>query len=191
MEFRRHTGLALVVSALLMLGTKSLHADPLDLKDLDATVFEKLRAKSTEHTNVTLDGSVLKMAAGFLSSSDDENAAKFTKLVAGLRSVTVRTFEFKNPGAYTTADVDSIRRQVKLSDWTRIVDTHSKEDGDNAEIYILPGKDKPQGLFVIAWEPLELTVVQILGAVDLKDLGALEDLGVPDVGDSMRGKGNK
>jgi hypothetical protein len=78
--------------------------------------------------------------------------------------------------------VDLIRSLIKPGEWTRIVSVHRKEDGENADIYILPGKDKPEGLFILAAEPLELTVVYIDGKVDLKDLSALEGFGVPQIG---------
>lgn len=185
MEFkRRYAGLFVIG----LLTASALRADPLDLKDLDKSVFDRLKAKATETVNITLDGSILKMAAGFLSSTNDVDAAKVRKLIGGLKSLTVRSFEFKNKSDYSQADVELIRSQIKASEWTRIVDTHNKEDGDTAEIYILPGKDKPQGLFILATEPMQLTVVHIVGSIDLSDLGSLEDLGVPNV---MKDKGDK
>jgi hypothetical protein len=173
---------------MVLLAAGALWADPLDLRDLDKSVFDRLKAKASDSVNITLDGGVLKMAAGFLSSTNDADAAKVRKLVGGLKSVNVRSFEFKNKGDYSQADVAMIRSQIKGSDWTRIVDTHSKEDGATAEIYILPGKDKPMGLFILATEPTQLTVVHILGSIDLNDLGSLEDLGVPNV---MKDRGDK
>ena len=185
MELKRRCGTLIVFG--LMAGAL-VRADPLDLKDLDKSVFDRLKARASETVNITLDGSMLKMAAGFLSSSNDADAAKIRKLIGGLTSVTVRSFEFKNKGGYTEADVMAIRNQIKASDWNRVVDTQNKEDGETAEIFVLPGKDRPQGLFILAAEPRQLTVVHIVGSIDLSDLGSLEGLGVPNV---MKDKGDK
>ena len=182
MEFRRLRVSLWVCFAVMLAATGALQADPIDLKDLDVTVFAKLRAKATQHVEVTLDGSLLKMAASFITSSGDDDFAKIKRLVSGLTSVTIRNFEFKKAGDYNGNDLDAIRNQVKLSDWRRIVETANKDDHESSEVYILPGKDRPQGLFVITAEPLELTVVHIMGAVDLKDIAALEHLRLP--GDS-------
>ena len=180
MEFSRRSVVSLIAAALMVAGAAPLRADPADLKELDATVFERLRAKSSQHTDVTLDGPLLKMAASFLSSDGDEDSAKIKRLVSALTSVTIRNFEFKKPGDYSPADLEAIRTQVKVSDWKRIIDTSNKEGNESSEVYILPGKDKPQGLFVITAEPLELTVVHIMGSVDMKDIAYLEHLRMGD-----------
>jgi hypothetical protein len=168
--------LTCVVGTLLVMGVMPVKADPVDLKELDATVFERLRAKSSQHTDITLDGLLLKMAASFITSDGDEDVAKIKRLVSGLTSVTIRNFEFKKRGDYSAADIETIRTQIKSADWKRIIDTSDKEENESSEVYILPGKDKPQGLFVITAEPLELTVVHIMGTVDLKDIASLEHL---------------
>lgn len=180
MEFRNKRR-GWIVGAVLMAGAVSLAAEPIDLRDLDRTVFDHLKAKASDTVDITLDGSVLKMAGGFLASSDDPNASHIRKLIDGLKSVTVRSFEFKEKGEYSTADVDAIRAQIQSAHWTRIVDAHEKDSGEHAEIYILAGKDKPQGLFILSAEPLELTVVHIEGAIEPGDLAALGGLGVPDL----------
>jgi len=176
MEFRWR------LAPLLMLGGLAWAAPrPVDLKDLDSTALAPFAAKATNTVEVTLDGKLLKMAAGFIPAGDDEDAAKLKKLIAGLKSVTVRSFEFKKKGEYSKADVDAIRKQLKTPEWSGIVRANDKETGETSEIYVLGDKDKPAGLLVIVAEPTELTFVQILGAVDISDLSAFEDLGVPDV----------
>jgi hypothetical protein len=153
-----------------------------DLKTLDSEVFDRLAKKAKESVNITLDGGMLKAAKGFIPS-DEPDSAKIRKLIDGLTSVSVRSFEFGTPGAYTQADLDSILKLVDGTTWRRIIDF--KEEQGSTKIYLLPGADKPMGVFVLAAEPEELTVVQIDGPISLDDLSSLRDLGV-DIGDVAR-----
>ena len=112
------------------------------------------------------------MAAKFLSD-DDKDQAKVKKLVGGLKGIYIKTFEFKKPGDYTAADVESFRAPLHPPDWQRIVGTHSNEDGETVEVYIKNDSKGIGGLAIIATEPKELTLVNIVGAIDLDSLSEL------------------
>jgi hypothetical protein len=146
-----------------------------DLKHLD-----RLAAKASETADVTLDGSLLKLAAKFLSAEEPDQA-KVKKLVAGLKGIYVRTFAFENEGEYTEADVTSIRKQLQSPGWSRIVGVRSKKDSENAEVYLKT--DGPDGgLAIICANPKELTVVSIVGKIDLDELSELGgSFGVPKI----------
>jgi hypothetical protein len=61
--------------------------------------------------------------------------------------------------------------------WTRLVNVTSKREG-NVEVYVsLIGPDI-NGLTVLSAEPRELTVVNIIGPVDLEKLAKLEGTSV-------------
>ena len=71
---------------------------------------------------------------------------------------------------------------VMVDNWTRIVGVKSKKDGENAEIYLqTAGANKIGGLAIISTGPKELTVVHILGTIDVDDLSTLAEYGVPSV----------
>ncbi|SRR5579883_1564492 len=135
--------------------------------------LEKLSEKAREVVDVTLDGPLLQLAAKFLSDKDpDEARAK--RLVAGLKGIYVRSFTFDNRGEYDVKDLEPMRAQLKAPGWSRIVGVRSRHDGDNAEIYLRSDADKITGLVVLAADPKELTVVQIVGPIqpeDLRELG--------------------
>src|ERR1700690_2995432 len=117
----------------LLLVAAMAQAAPIDLSKLDKDVFDRLQAKASESVNITLNANVIRMGLKFLSD-DDADSAKIKKLVAGLQSITVRSFTFEKKGEYSPADVQMIRDQVKTSEWSRMVDARSKQDGENAEI---------------------------------------------------------
>ena len=140
--------------------------------------LDKLAAKADESVNVSLDGQLLQLASKFLSN-DDPDQAQIRKIVAGLRGVYVRNFEFKNKGAYADADLEPIRSQLRDSKWKHVVEVRSKEE--NADVCIRQENDKISGLAVVVTEPLELTVVYIDGPIDLEGLAKLEgNFGIPE-----------
>src|SRR5579862_7335411 len=97
--------------------------------------LERLAAKATEVVDVTMDANLLQLASRFLSDKDADEA-QVKKLVAGLKGIYVKSFEFDKTGEYQEADVESIRAQVKNPAWSRIVGVRSQKSGDNAEVYV-------------------------------------------------------
>jgi hypothetical protein len=47
-------------------------------------------------------------------------------LVANLRGIYIRSFEFDKEGAYTSAEVEALRSQVHGSAWSRVVGVRSE-----------------------------------------------------------------
>jgi len=143
--------------------------------------IERLAAKATETVNVTVDGSLLQLAGKFLSSSDPDQKQVKT-LISNLKGIYVRSFKFENAGEYSEADVESMRSQLKAPDWSRIVNVTSKKGGDNVDVAYKLDKGKIAGLVVITAEPKELTIVNIVGPIDLDQLSSLGgQFGIPKV----------
>jgi hypothetical protein len=141
---------------------------------------ERLAAKAVESVNVTVDGALLQLAGKFLSSTDPDQK-KIKTLIGNLKGIYVRSFEFANEGEYSQADVESMRSQVRAPEWSRMVNVTSK-GGDNVDVFFKMEKDKIAGLVVIAAEPKELTIVNIVGPIDLDQLSSLGgQFGIPKV----------
>ncbi len=141
--------------------------------------LESLAQKAAETTDVTLDGPLLQLALKLIPK--DENLAAVRSLVAGLRGVYVRSYEFDSDGAYSAADVETIRTQLSGPGWVRIVGVHSNHE--TTDVFLMPQGDNLGGLAVLVAEPRELTVVNIVGPIDLSKVGAIEgEFGVPKLG---------
>ena len=144
--------------------------------------LDKLAKRATESVDVTLDASLLQLASGFLSK-DDPDQIKVKKIVAKLKGVYVRSFEFDKEGEYSMADVELIRAQVRASGWLRIVSVKSMK-GENAEVYLKKDGDQIGGLVVLDAEPKGLTVVDIDGPINPEELSELGGhMGIPPMGD--------
>jgi len=144
--------------------------------------LEKLAAKADETVDVTLDGSLLKLAARFVSGkSEDEAGAR--KMLSRLESIVVRSYQFSREGQYDMADVEEIRAQVKGPQWSRIVGVRSKRDGDNVDVYLKVGGDgNLGGIVVLCAEPRELTIVSVVGTLDPTELAGLGGhFGIPEL----------
>lgn len=159
--------------ALAFLGA-ALHAQQLDLSSLD-----KLSPKASAKAEVALDAEKLRLASKFLSS-DKEGDQKAKELVAAMKGIFVRTYEFEKPGEFTDADLEAVRRQLKTPGWSQLVSV--KDKNESAEVYFFSQNNQYGGLAVIASEPKELVVVNIVGPVDIANLARLAgSLGIPEI----------
>ena len=155
---------------------------------LDA--LDKLADKASETVTVSLDGNLLRLASRFLSS-DDPDQAQVKKLVASLRGVYVRNFEFEKAGEYQASDLEPIRSQLRDPKWKKIVEVRGR---DNAEVLLRQENEHViSGLAVIVAEPKELTVVYIDGPIDMDGLSKLAgNFGIPeDIGSKVEKEKNK
>jgi len=135
--------------------------------------LEKLAPKAAETVNIEIDGILIRFAGSILSDEDaDERAVK--ELVAGLRGVYVRSYEFKSDGQVAEADVAALREQLRAPGWTRVMDVKSKGlDFGDAEVYLATANGRVEGFALLVVEPRELTVVNIVGSLDLDKIRRL------------------
>lgn len=162
-----------VLAALLLPALAWAQDVPLDL-------FSALLPKATEHVEVTLDSGLLQLAAGLLSSKEGDQA-KAKELISGLKGIYVRSLTFSKPGEYSRADVQKIQAQLK--GWNQIVNVH--EANEDTGIYIKTDGQRIQGVVILAAEPTELTLVNIVGSIRLDQLKDLSGkFGIPDIGDA-------
>lgn len=134
--------------------------------------LEHLEAKASDSVDVSLNGSTLQFAAKFLDDKDADEA-KVKKLISGVDGIYVKSLSFNSDGAWSKADLDSIRAQLREPEWSRILGFKSVEDGETAEVFVRTQNKKITGVAILAAEPRELTVVNIVGAVDLDSLADL------------------
>jgi hypothetical protein len=144
--------------------------------------LERLAPKAAEAVNIEIDGVLIKFAGSMLSDEDaDERAVK--ELIGSLRGVYVRSYEFKSSGEFADADVAAVREQLRAPGWSRVMDVKSKGlDFGKGEVYLATSGDRIEGFALLVIEPRELTVVNIVGALDLDKIRRLgENFDLPGV----------
>ena len=155
--------------------------------------FDALAAKAAETVNISLDTALLGVAASFLDSNDPDDAA-VKELVAGLKGIYVRNYTFDQDFAYPAAQVDLVRTQLAPPVWQRLVEVNSAKDHTHLQIYVSVDRGVANGLAIIAAEPREFTIVNIVGSINLAKLRRLEGkfgipkLDLPDGKDGQQGK---
>jgi hypothetical protein len=161
--------------ALLALALPLAAQEGFDFKTLD-----KLGANSKNHTEITLDGDMLKLAAGMFSGGG-KDADSIKPLVDSLKGVYIRSFGFEREGQYNESDLEPLRSYLKQTHWNKIVDSH--EDKEVSEIYLQPlSNSRLGGVAIISAEAKEVTVVYISGNLKQEDIQKLSGtMGIPEL----------
>lgn len=169
-----------LVCALLALPALALAADPGRLQLPDFTALSK---KAVQSVDISLDPSLLRLASGVISSDASGNGAAVNGVIQGIRGIYVRSYTFDKPGEYSKADVKSVEAQLLAPGWQPVVSTHDLKQGNNVDIYMLRNGNRTDGLAIIAADPRQLTIVNIVGSIDLAKLAQLQgQFGVPRIG---------
>lgn len=142
--------------------------------------FDSLAKKAVSSVNISLDPSLLTLATQFMDNDPDAAAVK--DVVSGIEGIYVRSFQFATDNAYSPSDVQRVRQQLEGPGWMKMVSVHSSQKDQDVDIYMLQREKRVEGLVIIAAQPRKLTIVNLVGSVDLAKLGQLQGkFGVPNL----------
>ena len=162
---------ACLALALLLSVNTTAHAQ--DINSLRPPGLDAYEAEATDSVEVTLDARILQTAAKAMPDREPgERAVK--ALLAGLKGVYVRAFQFDREGAYRAADAEALRARFQSPEWSRVVGVRSRRYGDNVDVFVSASGAQLNGLGVVVASPKELVYVQVSGPVDLERLRAIE-----------------
>jgi hypothetical protein len=171
--------------ALLALPALAFAADPGRLQLPD---FSALSKKAAQSVDISLDPSLLNLAKSIGISDGSGNGAAVNGVIQGIRGIYVRSYTFDKPGEYSKADVKAVEAQLLAPGWYPVVSTHDLKQGNNVDIYILRNGKRTDGVAIIAADPRQLTIVNIVGSIDLAKLAQLQgQFGVPRIGLTVDG----
>ncbi|MFN2513960.1 MAG: DUF4252 domain-containing protein [Pyrinomonadaceae bacterium] len=170
-----------LASLALLLGLSVSATVPAQNAKIELGQLDHLGSKASETVDVNIDERLMQITGKFLSGKDPDEV-KIKQLVNGLKGIYVKSFEFERDGDYSQADIESIRSQLRNPAWSKILNVSSKKEG-SIEVYLLTNASQVGGLVVLATDLKELTIVNIIGPVDLEKLSQLEgQFGVPELG---------
>ncbi len=157
--------------ATLALFTTPLLASARD-SQLELPSFRHLQGKAVECVDITIGSWPLRFAAALIDNDSEEDLVT-KELLRGLRSIRVRSYTFDSDNRYSKRDIEEVRRQLQGPQWSPLAQMRSSDDHSNVDIYISMDGDEPNGLAIVATEPREFTIVNIVGRVDPKNLDRL------------------
>jgi hypothetical protein len=142
--------------------------------------LDQLFPKAVETIDVRVEGSLLQMASKFLRSDKTDEAA-VKELIQALKGVYVKGVEFDQPGEFSEADVEAVRRQLAAPGWDRIVGVRSKRDGENVEVFLMINNNAViEGIGVLISDPKQILVVNVVGPLDPEKINQLRgQFGIP------------
>jgi len=154
-------------------------APPAPLGQILLPNLAALESQAKDSVSISLDASLLGVAASFLDGNQpDDRAVK--DIISGLQGVYVRSYTFDRAFTYPSGDLDLLRKQLHASCWQSIVSVHNAQEQSVVDIFICQQDQRARGLAIIAVEARELTIVNIVGAIDLAKLHRLEGhFGIP------------
>ena len=172
-----------ILASVLALGTAIMGTAAAKAQDeLPApSPIEKTLADRAAHvTEVTLDKNMLAFAGKFMNKDKDDDDKEAKEMIQGLRGVYVRDYEFDKDNDYTAEELEGLRKYIISSDWSPMVHERTKGAKVGTDVYLKLVNGQVQGLYVLDAEPRELSLVLILGPIDMDKIGALGgSFGIP------------
>jgi len=136
--------------------------------------FGSLADKATESVNLSLSPWLLRIAAACIDGKDADSTAT-KKLLAGIKSIEIRNYQFATDFAYSAADIDAVRLQLAAPGWTRLMQVRDRKSKENVDMYLMVENSRTNGFALIASEPREFTIINIVGSISIEDLPKLVD----------------
>jgi hypothetical protein len=149
---------------------------------LELGPLQKLAARAQDVTDVTVDGAMLDLAQRFMADDHSAGDAEVRKVIEQLKGIYIRRFKFDKEGEYSRADVDQILDQLRHRAWRNIIAYRREKENESENIYVMGSGTAIKGFAIVSAKPKELTVVNIVGSIDLKKLSDLGGhFGIPQV----------
>jgi len=136
--------------------------------------FQPLADKATDSVNISVSPWLLRTMTS-LVDTHDADGVKTKELLGRIQSIDIRSYEFATDFAYSRDDIESVRRQLTGPGWTRLMQVHNREKGEDVDIYLSMENNRTTGFALIASEPREFTIINIVGSVSAEDLPKIEN----------------
>ncbi|HEU4603127.1 MAG TPA: DUF4252 domain-containing protein [Steroidobacteraceae bacterium] len=145
---------------------------------LELPAFNDLQQSARETVDITLGSLPLHIASLLAADEDDQDAKDLLKSVS---AVYVRSYQFDTDFAYPIERVQAVRKQLAREGWSPLVQLKEKQQ-HNVDISIALDGKQVKGFAIVATDPRQFTIVNIVGSLDVKQLGKVQErLGLPKV----------
>jgi hypothetical protein len=146
-------------------------AEPIGKLNLPS--FTGLQSKASEVVDISLGSFPLALASKFMNSDNPEDA-EVKKLLSGIKSIAVRSYEFDSDFVYSKEDVDAVRKQLSAPGWTQLAQIHKRNKAQDVDVYVALTDEQAKGFAIVASEPRKFTILNIVGSIDLEQIAKLQ-----------------
>ena len=178
--------LSLAVALLAAGATGASAQQPQYAAKLQLDNEESLAQRASEFIDVNLDENLLRIIPKKITTtSDTGQKVDIGAIIGGLKGVYVRSYGFNAEGEYTEANLARVRTQLRSPGWARLVNIIKKKADENVhiEVFMMTSTGSIDGIAILALEPKRLTLVNIVGNINLEKLSQLEgQFGIPEIG---------
>jgi hypothetical protein len=142
-------------------------------------IEKTLAERATHVTEVTLDKNMLAFASKFMDADKDDGGKEdkddkaVKDMIRNLKGVYVREYEFDKEHSYTAEELEGLRKYFESADWSPMVHERTKGAAEGTDVYVKLVNGQMQGLFVLDAEAKELSLVLILGPIDMDKISKL------------------
>lgn len=144
---------------------------------IDMKNLQGLESKAEQMVSVNLEGQSLDEGSKLLAIRNGVSKS-VKELVKGLKGVYLRRFWFGGKKSYEDADVEPIRKELARPGWAPMIDARKKSE--SVTVYSYTENNRLTGVTVFSADDKEVTVVNIVGPVDLEALSELgKQMGLP------------
>ena len=144
-----------------------------EIGSVDLPDFQALQRQATDSVNITLDPWLLGSVSALMDDKDPDSLAT-KRMLSGIKSIQIRSFAFGTDFVYPTEAVDGIRQQLSGPGWSKMVQVHKRKEREDVDIYLMLDQHRASGFTLIASDPRQLTIINIVGSIDMNDLPVLE-----------------
>lgn len=138
-----------------------------------------LEGDADEVVEVNLDGKSLEEGSKLLAIRDGLSAP-IKGLLGGLKGIYRKTYRFSTGKSYEEEAVNKVRQRMTDDGWSPMLDVQDRAKKESVTVYSYVENGVVTGFTVLSSDPSEVTVVNIVGDLDLDTLVDLgEQLGVP------------
>jgi hypothetical protein len=140
---------------------------------LKIPTFASLTSKACDSVNISVNPWLLRSAAMLINDSDPDSVAS-KQMLAGIKSIEIRSYKFLNDFAYSSEDVDAVRRQLSSPGWSQLMQVRDQKQHENLDIYVLVENDQTTGFALIESDARAFTIISIEGSININDLPKLQ-----------------
>ncbi len=139
---------------------------------LEGPSLAALQRQAVESVDITVGPFMLWIARHFAPERDSQGG-NARAVLRGVHKVQVHNYRFNSANGTGQPDLEALRSQLAATGWHPLVKVRDRSNAENVDVFYVQTGDAITQLTILASHPSELTLVHILGDIDLNQVAML------------------